>query len=119
MIPLANGKILRKLDIIDDFNREDLSITVDTSLPSQRVIGKLETLVEWRGRPDPIYSDNGPEFISEALSQWYKKSGVEWVFIQPGKPAPNSLIEWFKRPFRRDILDSSMYKILTELRKYS
>ena len=49
MIPLAHGKTLRTLNIIDDFNREVLSITVDTSLPSQRVIRGLETLIEWRG----------------------------------------------------------------------
>jgi putative transposase len=43
---LANGKTLRSLNILDDFNREVLSITVDTSLPSQRVIRELETLAE-------------------------------------------------------------------------
>jgi len=45
---LASGKTLRTLNVIDDFNREVLSITVDTSLPSQRVIRELETLVDWR-----------------------------------------------------------------------
>jgi len=70
---LANDKTLRTLNIIDDFNREVLSISVNTRLPSQRVIRELGTLAEWRGRPDTIRSDNGPEFISEALSQWCKK----------------------------------------------
>ena len=119
MIPLANGKTLRTLNIIGDFNREVLSITVDTSLPSQRVIRELGTLAEWRGRPDTIRSDNGPEFISEVLSQWCKKSGIEWVFIQSGKPTQNSLIERFNRTFRQDVLDSYMFESLTELRKYS
>ena len=117
---LANGKTLRTLNIIDDFNREVLSITVDTSLPSQRgMYRELETLAEWRGRPDTIRFDNGPEFISEVLSHWYKKSGVEWVFIQPGKPTQNSLIERVNRTFRQDVLDSHMFESLTELRKYS
>jgi putative transposase len=120
MTQLANGKTLRTLNIIDDFNREVLSITVDTSLPSQRgVYRELETLAEWRGRPDTIRFDNGPEFISEVLSHWYKKSGVEWVFIQPGKPTQNSLIERVNRTFRQDVLDSHMFESLTELRKYS
>ena len=83
------------------------------------MIRELETLAEWRGRPDTIRSDNGPEFISEALSQWRKKCGVEWVFIQPGKPTQNSLIERFNRTFRQDVLDSYMFERLTELRKYS
>lgn len=66
---LASGKTLRTLNIIEDFNREVLSIAVDTSLPSQRVIRELETVVDWRGKPDAIRSDNGPEFISNAISE--------------------------------------------------
>jgi putative transposase len=61
---LSNGKTLRTSNIIDDFNREVLSIIVDTSLPSQRVIRELETLAEWRGILDTICSDYGTEFIS-------------------------------------------------------
>jgi putative transposase len=49
---------------------------MDISLPSQRVIRELETLVECRGRPDTIRSDNNPKFTSEALSQWCKKVGL-------------------------------------------
>jgi len=48
---------------------------MDISLPWQRVIRELETLVECRGRPDTIRSDNNPKFTSEALSQWCKKWG--------------------------------------------
>lgn len=33
-------------DVIDDFNREALSIAVDTGLPAQRVIRELEQLIE-------------------------------------------------------------------------
>lgn len=61
---LENGKSVRSLNIIDDFNREILSISVDTSLPPARVISELEQLVEWRGKPDKIRVDNGPEFIA-------------------------------------------------------
>ena len=116
---LANGKKRRILNIINDFNSELLSIILDTSLPSQRVIREIETLAEWRGRPDTIRSDNGPEFLSEALSQWCKKGGVEWIFIQPGKPTQNSVIERVNRTFRQDVLESYMLESLTELRKYS
>ena len=45
---------------VSDICREALSITVDTSLPAHRVIRELEKLVEWRGKPEKIRSDNGP-----------------------------------------------------------
>ncbi|WP_260393905.1 DDE-type integrase/transposase/recombinase, partial [Empedobacter stercoris] len=64
---LENGKSVRSLNIIDDFNREILSICIDTSLPSAKVISELEKLIEWRGKPEKIRVDNGPEFIAEKL----------------------------------------------------
>ncbi|GAA0884582.1 hypothetical protein GCM10009120_31800 [Sphingobacterium siyangense subsp. cladoniae] len=79
---LTTGKSIRTLNIIDDFNREALSITVDTSLPATRVVKELEKLVEWRGKPECIRSDNGPEFLAEVLQQWYLQSGIEWCYIQ-------------------------------------
>ena len=82
------------------------SITVDTSLPAQRVIRELEKLLEWRGKPDKIRSDNGPEFVAEAMRGWCEQNGIQWEFIQPGKPTQNSLIERFNRTFRQDVLDS-------------
>ncbi|MFP5081393.1 integrase core domain-containing protein [Pedobacter sp. JCM 36344] len=105
--------------MIDDFNREVLSITVDSSLPSQRVILELDKLVDWRGKPDTIRSDNGPEFISTAISEWCKTNSVSWNYIQPGKPTQNSLIERFNRTFRQDVLDCYMFDSLAELRKYA
>ncbi|WP_324755572.1 DDE-type integrase/transposase/recombinase [Sphingobacterium thalpophilum] len=78
---LSTGKSIRTLNIIDDFNREALSITVDTSLPAARVVKELEKLVEWRGKPECIRSDNGPEFLAEVLQQWCSQSGIEWCCI--------------------------------------
>lgn len=116
---LASGKTIRTLNVIDDFNREALSITVDTSLPAHRVIRELEKLVEWRGKPEKIRSDNGPEFISEKMREWCTENGINWEFIQPGKPTQNSLIERFNRTFRQDVLDSYMFERLSDVRKYA
>lgn len=116
---LASGKTIRTLNVIDDFNREALSITVDTSLPAHRVIRELEKLVEWRGKLEKIRSDNGPEFISEKMKEWCTENGIDWEFIQPGKPTQNSLIERFNRTFRQDVLDSYMFERLSDVRKYA
>jgi len=50
-------------NVIDDYNREGITIEVDFSLPSER-IRSLDRIIEWRGRPNAIRCDNGPEYIS-------------------------------------------------------
>ena len=48
---LADGRSLRTFNVIDDYNREGLTIEADLSLPSARVIRALEQVIEWRGKP--------------------------------------------------------------------
>ncbi|SMO86607.1 putative transposase [Solitalea koreensis] len=116
---LINGKTIRTLNIIDDFNREALSITVENSFPAHRVIRELEKLLEWRGKPEKIRSDNGPEFLATTLSAWCEEKGIEWEYIQPGKPTQNSLIERFNRTFRQDVLDGYLFDSLSEIREHA
>lgn len=65
---LRDGRSRRLFNVLGDFNREGLGIEVDLSLPSVRVIRALEQIIEWRGKPRAIRSDNGPEYISVLLS---------------------------------------------------
>jgi putative transposase len=60
----ADGRSIRLFNVIDHYNREGLGIEVDFSLPSERVIRSLDRIIEWRGRPNIIRCDNGPEYIS-------------------------------------------------------
>lgn len=55
---LHDGRSVRILNVIDDFNREGLGIEIDFSLPSVRVIRVLEQIIEWRGSPKEIRCDN-------------------------------------------------------------
>ena len=48
---LSDGRSIRLLNVIDDFNCEALVIEVDFSLPVNRVVRTLERLIEWRGKP--------------------------------------------------------------------
>lgn len=61
---LTDGRSIRLFNVIDDFNREALAIEIDFSLPSERVIRVLDQIIEWRGEPDVIRCDNGPEYVS-------------------------------------------------------
>lgn len=113
---LFYGSAFRSFNLIDDFNREALSITVAKSITSERVITELERVIEWRGTPKRIRVDNGPEFIAEALSDYCKRHdrGIELVFIQKGKPSQNGYIERFNRTFREDILDRFQFNSVAQ-----
>lgn len=80
---LLNGRKFRKLNLIDDFNRGDLAIEIDTFLPALRVVRVLKQIINWRGRPKRIRVDNGPEFISSTLALWCEQKGItlqeEWM----------------------------------------
>jgi putative transposase len=83
---LYYSKPFRTLNIIDESNREVLTIEIDTSLPAGRVIRTLEQMGEIYGLPQAIRLDNGPELRSGALVQWSEAKGIELRYIQPGKP---------------------------------
>lgn len=55
---LADGRSIRTLNVLDDFNREGLCIDVDFSLPAERVVRSLNQIIEWRGKPQSIRVDN-------------------------------------------------------------
>jgi len=113
---LINGIKFRTLNIIDDFNREALDIVIDTSLSSKRIIRELDKLIEWRGKPERIRIDNGPEFTSFVFVEWAKMRGIELQYIQPGKPIQNSYIERFNRTYRQEILSAYLFEDLSQVR---
>ncbi len=67
-----DGRAYRMLNIIDEFSRECLAIRVKRKLNSTDVIDALTDLFIVRGAPAYIRSDNGPEFIVEAVRQLNK-----------------------------------------------
>ena len=67
---LYHGHRFRTLHSLDEGVREALAIVIDTSIPGARVVRTLDRLVEWRGKPDAIRVDNGPEYLSQVLTAW-------------------------------------------------
>ena len=61
------GKPLKWLAITDEYTRECLALEVDRSITAERVVDVLVNLFITRGVPQHIRSDNGPEFIAEAI----------------------------------------------------
>ena len=87
---LACGRRFRTFNVVDDFNREALHIEVDTSITSARLVRIFDQIKRDHGLPQVLRSDNGPEFLGEAFTQWAKASGVAIQYIQPGKPNQNA-----------------------------
>ncbi len=116
---LADGRSFRTLNILDDFNREGLAIEVDFSLPSERVVRTLNQLIQWRGKPDAIRVDNGPEYISGTLQLWAQKCGIELMYIQPGKPQQNAYIERYNRTVRQEWLGQYHFETLDQVRDHA
>jgi putative transposase len=68
-------------------------LIADTSISGARVARELDALVRIYGKPACIVSDNGTEFTSKAILKWANDNGVEWHYIDPGKPQQNGYIE--------------------------
>jgi putative transposase len=115
---LQDGRKVRLLNVIEDFNRESLAVEADTSLPTLRVIRVLERLVSERGKPCNIRMDNGPEFISHKLEEWCNKREITLQFIQPGCPTQNAFIERKNGSIRRELLNAYVFTSLSEVREF-
>ena len=103
------GRSIRILNIVDDYTRECLWSEVDTSLSGHRVCRILNNLIDMRGKPKSILTDNGPEFTGLALDQWAYNHKVELRFIQPGKPSQNAYVESFNGSMRDECLNEHYF----------
>jgi putative transposase len=116
---LIDGRSYRLFNVIDDFNREGLTIEVDFSLPASRVIRALDQIIEWRGQPKQIRCDNGPEYISHLLATWAMNKGIELAFIQPGNPQQNAYVERYNRTVRYDWLNHYLFDSIDEVQNHA
>jgi putative transposase len=114
---LARGRRFRILNIVDDVTRECLAAIPDTSISGKRVARELTMLIEARGKPGMIVSDNGTEFTSNAILGWAKGHAVDWHYIAPGRPMQNGYIESFNGRMRDELLNESLFVDLDQARQ--
>ena len=113
----AHGRRFRILNIVDDVTRECLAAIPDTSISGRRVARELTSLIERRGKPDMIVSDNGTEFTSNAMLSWAQEHQVVWHFIAPGKPMQNGFCESFNGRMRDELLNETLFLGLDHARE--
>jgi putative transposase len=114
---LACSRRFRILTVVDDFSRECLALVVDNSLSGIRVARELDRVVETRGKPCMVVSDNGTELTSRAMLGWQEDRGVQWHYIAPGKPTQNGFIESFNGRLRDECLNEHLFTNLSEARR--
>ena len=112
---LSDQRSYRLFNVIDDYNRQGITMEADLSLPTARVIRCLEQAIEWRGQPQVIRCDNGPELISGAFTTWAEQRGITLQYIQPGKPQQNACIERFDRTARYDWLNQDIFDSIAQV----
>ena len=114
MARTAEGRAFRILNIIDEYSRECLAILVKRRITSQDVIDQLFELIIFRGIPEHIRSDNGPEFTAKAVRGWFNRIEVKILYIEPGSPWENGYIESFNGKLRDELLNREIFMTLTE-----
>lgn len=114
---LANGRMVRILSVVDAFTREYLALEADTSLGSGRVTRTLDRVIEERGLPENVRSDNAPEFTSRRMLGWAEERKINLVHIQPGRPMQNGHVESFHGRLRDECLNVSWFRTLNDVRR--
>ncbi len=112
----ACGRRFRILNIMDDVTRECLGAIPDTSISGRRVARELSAIIERRGKPDMIVSDNGTELTSNAILTWCAERKIEWHYIAPGKPMQNGFVESFNGRMRDELLNETLFHGLAHAR---
>ena len=113
---LQSGRTFRVLNIIDDCDRVAVGQEISMSMPAERVIKLLEKVIWLNGKPKNIRCDNGPEFISKVFQEWCKGNEINVIYIQPGHPIQNSIIERFNGSYRRAVLDAYIFRTIQDVR---
>lgn len=112
----ADGRPFRLLVVLDEHTRECPAIEVRRTFRGAEIVMVLDELTAIRGAPAHIRSDNGPELVSRAVKAWCEESGTGALYIDPGSPWQNGIVESFNGRLRDELLSSEIFDTLAEAR---
>jgi transposase InsO family protein len=102
------------MPVVVERSRERLALEIERSITASDVIETLDRLFTERGEPECIRSDNGPEFIAEAIKRWLAACGVKTLYIEPGSPWENAYSDTFISRLRDELLEREVFANLKE-----
>lgn len=109
-----DGRRLKLMPIVEEYTRECLALPTERSITAEEVIQTLAYLFAERGAPEYLRSDNGLEFIAEAVKEWLATSEVKTLYIEPGSPWENAYSETFISRMRDELLDREVFANVAE-----
>ena len=112
---IDDGRKFRSVSIVDEYTRESLADHTATSITGSDVTALIDRIAARRGHPKILRSDNGPEFVSDAVAAWAKKK-LDLLFIPPGQPWHNGYVESFHARQRDECLNVHIFGSLAEAR---
>lgn len=115
----VDGRRLKFLTVLDEYTRRCLALEVGRGMTAAGVIAVLARLMDEHGAPGHMRSDNGPEFIAQAVRAYLAERGTGTLFIGPGAPWENAYIESFNGKFEDELLGSELFTSLAEARVLS
>ena len=110
----SDGRPLKWLTLIDEYTRECLALEVDRGMTAEAVQAVLAAVVQQRGAPVHIRSDNGSEFIACAIRSWMATMGLDTLYIAPGAPWENGYAESFDSKVRDELLNAEEFESVLE-----
>jgi len=92
-----------------------VALEVERRMEAKDVIRILDTaVIERGGPPEFIRSDNGPEFVAQAVQDWIARRGFRTLYIEPGSPWQNASSESFNSRFRDEFLNREAFASVLE-----
>lgn len=110
----SDGRRLKILGVVDEYTRECLALEVERCIEAVDVIEVLRKIIAVRGVPENIRSDNGGEFIAEAVRKYLEQNGANTLYIEPGAPWENAYSETFNSRFGDEVLKREVFDTLPE-----
>ena len=118
LVPRKRMKRRRMLMALDEYMRECLAIEVRRRLRGKDVVAVVTELTAIRGAPVHLRADNGPEMISTAVKEWCAASGTDALYIDPGSPWQNGIVESFNGRLRDELLSLEIFATLADGQRF-
>jgi putative transposase len=107
----SDGRSLKWLSIVDEYTRECLALEARRGMTAEDVRIILVEIAAGRGGPPcRMRSDNGPEFVAEAVRLWPEKTGSGSWPVAPGSPWQNGYAESFHSKVRDEFLNREEFE---------